>query len=439
MSQLSSESENVITPEVLKNGIHALILMNMQRSRDWSVRNRQRTVSLQRPVYMRDFRTLKSALPVWKKEDKAPISAVLEQTPTIKKSNAANPDTTKKSNLAKVNFINSKYESTRGRRVDQKIKVEDFFEDDIPICSNPITVKRVFNENNKNVDKIDIIIEGTRLRKLLRAVMSTYLKHEFKSTFEKPEITLSKPFVPLGYNWEQLQAATTSAEILQEHGNDSVDDLKNLLDLVYRLAPEDIDMWKNVKDSKTILKRYLYCIYRPGSLVVANFRDHNVQLMKVHHIGAGSTANRNDTQSVFCQGYDWNGKSLERVRYEFPMPKMEQDEQFKVRDLPYYPIEMYEDKDGINKSDEFKQNLIDRGQKFEKLCDRQGDGGRKYTYKGHFQVEGDLRSGLLSNRSSRSIPLYSELTALLRGSSDRDDNLRPNLAVWSSISEIALY
>ena len=130
------------------------------------------------------------------KEDKPPISAVLEQTPIIKKSNAANPDTTKKSNLAKVNFINSKYESTRGRRVDQKIKVEDFFEDDIPIYSNPITVKRVFKENNKNVDKIDIIIEGIGLRKLLRAVMSTYLKHEFKSTFEKPEISLSKPFMP---------------------------------------------------------------------------------------------------------------------------------------------------------------------------------------------------------------------------------------------------
>ena len=258
------------------------------------------------------------------------------------------------------------------------------------------------------------------------------------SWFEKPEITLSKPFMPLGYNWERLQAATTSAKILQEHGNDSVGDLKDLLDLVYRLAP-DIDMWKNVKDSKAILKRYLYCIYRPGSLVVANFRDHHVQLMKVHHIGAGSTANRNDTQSVFCQGYDWNGKSLERVRYEFPMPKMEKDEQFKVTDLPCYPIEMYEDKDGINEADELKQKLVNRGRKFEKLCDRQDDGGRKYTYKGHFQVEGDLRSGLLSNRSSRSIPFHSELTAFLRGSSDRDGNLQPNLAVCSSISEIALH
>ena len=375
------------------------------------------------------------------KEDVPSIMALLEQTKTMKKSNAANPDTTKKSNLAKVNFINSKYDSTKGRRVDTTLELEDFFEDDIPSYSNPITVKRVFKENNKNVDKIDIIIEGDGLRKLLQAVMSTYLKHEFKSTFEKPEVTLSKPFLPLGYNWEQLQYAATSAEILQEHDKDSVDDLRNLLDLVYRLAPEDIDMWKNVKDSKTILRRYLYCIYRPGSLVVANFRDHQAQLMKVHHIGAGSTANRNDTQSVFCQGYDWNGKSLERVRYEFPMPKMEQDEQFKVRDLPCYPIEMYEDKDGINKADELKQNLINRGRKFEKLCDRQDDGGRKYTYKGHFQVEGDLRSGLLSNRSSRSIPLHisSELTAFLRASSDRDGNLQPILAVWSSISEIALY
>ena len=373
------------------------------------------------------------------KEDKPPFSAVLEQTPTKKKSNAANPETTKKSNLANVNFINSKYDPTKSRRVDQNVKMGDFFEDDIPIESNPITVKRVFKENNKNVDKIDIIIEGTGLGKLLRAVMSTYLKHEFKSIFEKPEITLSKPFIPLGYNWEQLQAATTSPEILQEHGKDSVDDLKNLLDLVYRLAPEDIDMWQNVKDSKAILKRYLYCIFRPGDLVVASFRDHHVQLMKVHHIGAGSTANRNDTQSVFCQGYDWNGKSLERVRYEFPMPKMEQDEQFKVRDLPCYPIEMYEDKDGVNKADELKQNLINRGQKFEKLCDRQDNGGRKYTYKGHFQVEGDLRSGLLSNQSSRSTTLHSELTAFLRGSSDRDSNLQPNLAVWLSISEIALY
>lgn len=358
-------------------------------------------------------------------ETQASILAVLEHRSVSKKDSKA----------TKINFIDQKFDATKGKRVDQE--VEDFFEDDAPTYSNPISARRVFKDDNKSVDKIDIIIEGSGLRKLLQGVLSTYLKHEFKSTFEKPEITLSQPFIPLEYNWEQLQAATTTPEILQEYGNESLEDLKTLLDLVYRLAPKNIDTWKNVKDSKTIMKRFLHSIFRPGNLVVATIRDRHVQLMKVHHFGAGSTANHNDTSSVFCEGYDWNGKTLERVRYEFPLPKMERDEQFKVRDLPCYPIEMYEDMDGVNKADELKQDLIKRGQKFEKLCMRQDEGGRKHIYEGHFQVEGDLRSGLLSNQSSRSVTLHNELSAFLRGSFVRDRNVQANLAVWSSISGIA--
>ena len=342
----------------------------------------------------------------------------------------------KKFTTAKINFIDNRFDSAKGKRVDQE--VEDFFEDDTPSHSNPITAKRVFREDNMGVEKTDIIIEGLGLRKLLQSVLSTYLQHEFKNTFEKPAITLSKPFIPLEYNWKELQAATTSSEILQEHGKESVEDLNTLLNLVYRLAPKYVDTRKNVKTSKTIQKNYLHCIFRPGSLVVATFRDRHTQLMKVHHFGAGSTANHNDTSSVFCEGYDWNGKTLDRVRYEFPMPKMATEELFPLRDLPCYPLEMYEDMDGLNKADELKQTLIKRGQKFEKLCNSQHQGGNKYMYKGQFQVEGDLRSGLLSNHPPRSGTLHNDLYTFLSRSYIRDGNTQAHLAVRFPIHEVML-
>ena len=370
-----------------------------------------------------NYRNLESRIARLESGILPPFSTPSERNPASKKPKAA-----------KINFIDNKFDSIKGKRVDKE--VEDFFEDDAPTYSNPITAKRVFREDNKSVEKTDIIIEGPGLRKLLRSVLSTYLQHEFKTTFERPEITLSKPFIPLEYNWKELQTATTSTKVLQEHGKESVEDLKTLLELVYRLAPKYVDTRENVKTSKTVQKKYLHCIFKPGSLVVATFRDRHYQLLKVHHFGAGSTANHNDTSSVFCEGYDWNGKTLDRVRYEFPMPKMAPEELFPLRDLPCYPLEMYEDMDGINKADELKQTLIKRGQRFEKLCSSQHQGGDKYKYKGHFQVEGDLRSGLLSNHSARSGTLHNDLYAFLNRPYIRDGSNQVHLAVRMPIGDM---
>jgi hypothetical protein len=123
-------------------------------------------------------------------------------------------------------------------------------------------------------------------------------------------------------------------------------------------------------------------------------------------------------------------KKLERLRYEFPMPKMDSTEQFRVRDLPCYPIEMYEDTDGVNGIEKLKKNLIKRGQRFEELCTSQQEGGRKYQYFGQFQVEGDLRSGPMPIYS-RTSNLHADFAAILRSSSRRLMTLQSPLAVWS--------
>ena len=336
---------------------------------------------------------------------------------------------------ARIAFIDSKFDKKKGKRVDQE--VEDFFDDTAP-CNNPITARRTFNDDNLSVYKIDIIINGGGLRNLLKDVLSTYLQHEFKSLFEKNEVVLPDPFIPLTYNWEQLQAATKDPEIQKDHGHENVDDLKRLLGLVYRLAPEYVDMRDNIKRSKTVMERFLHCIFKPGSLVVATFRDQNAQLMKVHHYGAGSIANTLDTSSVFCEGYDWNGKKLVRLRYEFPMPKMVPNEQYKVRDLPCFPLDMYEDLNGANKSEELKAELIKRGQRFEKLCAMANGEGRKHGYSGQFQVEGDLRSGLWSNHTSRSFPSFLDPPGFNRGKPIRSANFQVPLAVMICSLEVRL-
>jgi hypothetical protein len=219
---------------------------------------------------------------------------------------------------------------------------------------------------------------------------------------------------------------------LEKYGRESVDELTHLLDLVNRLSPESTHILSNIRDSKAVMKQYLYSLFKPGTLVVTMPSNDNIQLMKVHHFGAGSAANNNNTSSVFCDGYDWDGKKLERLRYEFPMPKMESTEQFRVRDLPCYPIEMYEDTEGFNGIEELKKDLIKRGQRFEELCTSQQEGGREYRYVGQVQVEGDLRSGPMPNYSRLS-DFPPDFAAILRSSSRRSVNLQSPLAVCSYI------
>ena len=324
----------------------------------------------------------------------------------------------------KILFIVSKID--KGRRIDKE--VEDLVEDDAPSSLHPIAVKSVFNDDGTKIDETQIIIRGSGLRSLLKCELSTYLKHEFRSTFEKKEIILSKPFLPLEYNWEQLQAATKDPKSLEKYGRESVDELTHLLKLVDRLSPESTQILSNIRDSKAVMKQYLYSLFKPGTIVVTMPSDNNIQLMKVHHFGAGAIVNDNNTSSVFCDGYDWDGKKLERLRYEFPMPKMESTEQFRVRDLPCYPIEMYEDTDGVNGKEELEKNLIKRGQRFEELCTSKQERGRKYQYVRQFQVEGDLRSGLMPSYHRLS-DHPSDVQAFIR----RSMNLQSPLPVWSYI------
>jgi hypothetical protein len=215
----------------------------------------------------------------------------------------------KKREDAKTVFIVSKFD--KGRRIDEE--VEDLVKDDAPNSLRPIVAKTVFSDDGTKIDETQIIIRGSGLRSLLQCVLSTYLKHEFWSTFEKKEIILSKPFIPLEYNWEQLQAATEDPKILEKYGRESVDELSHLLDLVDRLSPESTQILSNIRDSKAVMKQHLYSLFKPGTLVVTMPSNDNIQLMKVHHFGAGSTANNNNTSSVFCEGYDWDGKKIRKA------------------------------------------------------------------------------------------------------------------------------
>lgn len=299
------------------------------------------------------------------------------------------PTIAKKLADTKTRFIDSKFVESKGRRID--IEVEEFIDEDSHETRQPITAKRIFSDDNTRIEKTQIIISSTGLGNLLRDVLDRYLKHEFQSIFDKNEIVLSNPFIPLEHNWELLQNATTEKKVLQKHGRECVSELKELLNLVHRWAPECTQMWSAIRDSKTVMKEHLYSMFKPGNLVVAMHSDNYAQLMKVHHYGAGSTANLSGTSSVFCEGFDWNGRKLERLRYEFSMPEMESTEQFKVRDLPCCPVEFYEDERGANGIEDLKKSLIKRGQRFEEVCIAQHERKRTYNYLGKFQVEGGLR------------------------------------------------
>ena len=328
---------------------------------------------------------------------------------------------------ARVCFIENKYDRIKGRRVDNE--VEDFIDGVISDTHFSITARKIFNNDNMTIDRTEIIIRNQGLLALLREVLSPYLKHEFQALFEKKELLLSNPFIPIVYNWEELQAATTNADLLRKYGSGDVGDLKQVLDLVERIVPDITGSWNNILLSKSVMQKYLFTMFKPGNIVITRPQGDHLQLMKVHHYGAGSTYNPNGTSSVFCEGYDWNGERLERLRYEFPMPKIDHSELIAIRDLPCYPLEMYEDEQGVRSDKALRKRLIERGRKFETLCFSQDKVRSRYQYEGQFQAEGDLRSGLMLTN------LELEMLETLGTRRSKIAHLRQPAMVWLEIPE----
>ncbi|KAL6721020.1 hypothetical protein ACLMJK_000120 [Lecanora helva] len=326
--------------------------------------------------------------------------AALEMEPNLKNSKTSQiKEKATKPKHRNIAFFEIKYDKRTGKRTEEE--VDDLVEDDVSDGPQPIVVRRTFKGDSKTIDRTEVIIKSRRLNELLLDIMSSYLDHEFRQTFAQKTVVMESPFLALIFNWEQLRTATTDVQVLQKHGSEAIQELEDLLGITERLAPDYTQSLKNILQTKTVTKKYLFTLFKPGSLVVTMPHPNCPQLMKIHHFGAGSSMNVHDTSSVFCEGYDWNGTNLEKVRYEFPMPRMEATEQFRVRDLPCYPLALYEDELGDTGGRKLCQSLIARGQKFEKLCLLQSEMGRSYRYNGTFQVEGDLRTGLLS-----SLPRY---------------------------------
>ncbi len=119
-----------------------------------------------------------------------------------------NPSTKPEAKLAKgrsnfkTNFIYSRFDSKKGRWIDNE--VEGFSQEETYDTRHSIIAKRIFSEDNTKLNKRQIIIRSPGLKSLLRDILSLYLKHEFKSIFEKEKIVLTEPFIALNYNWKQL-------------------------------------------------------------------------------------------------------------------------------------------------------------------------------------------------------------------------------------------
>lgn len=239
-----------------------------------------------------------------------------------------------------------------------------------------ITYRRITNERKCLGEECDIPLQG--LKYLLRDTMT----HVERESFETASIGFDSPFSDIVYNWSALEKASKPQTTDENELRDARSDLKLLLDNVRISEPRKLKVYFKDRDShfraKTITFGTLWTLFKPGTKVLArpfmdewqmfevqtNWSYRNPPEMEEPDDGAGFDQFR--SFNLFCAGFDWDGKHFRRYTYGFKFEKFEGRRL--ISELKCFPIEYWSAGNSRVELSELKEELIERGKKFSRLC-----------------------------------------------------------------------
>ena len=229
--------------------------------------------------------------------------------------------------------------------------------------------------------KIGIILEGKELRKIMYTVMGKQLEHRQIRDWEEQEQIINQPMSNEIWYWNELSREAESGRG-SEQGRQ---DLQLLLKRLEDIERDSVKLIKTISSATRVRVRDLWCLFRPGTLVISKPFQGEPQLFKVHEHQYNET---NDAKifAVVAWAFSWTGTELIQEYYFIGIRRYKSlDEEVIINtDLPCYPLSYYRNSSGTYGSEAveaLKSKLLTRGREFRGLC-RASARGKRHTYDG---------------------------------------------------------
>ena len=183
--------------------------------------------------------------------------------------------------------------------------------------------------------------------------------------------------------WEELWEATRSSK--GSEGDREL--LRGFLEYISNLEPQGVKLAETISTATKVCVNDLWQLFRPGTWVLSKSYLDEPQVFRVKDIyhrenkeNFRSYYNRNGGMEqykfsfvVLAWAFGWRGTELVQEHYEFLMGYENSTDEKIITDLPCYPIEYHKDGEGHHGSPivaALEQQLVERGQLFEKLCEK---------------------------------------------------------------------
>lgn len=256
----------------------------------------------------------------------------------------------------------------------------------------------IFDSTSRRDNESEINITNPDLWNLLKMHLRWYPYHIFSDS----PVTLSSPYEPIVFSWDQL------LEVASSPGADSdrqaKDDLKLLLDTISggSSGDEKLDKFFKMRDNyknqqqETIQFDDLWTIFPPGTLIYGKPFQNEDQVFVVRDNNMTWPKWNDDTSEHFpwaleAWSYDWKEGSFGRSSFILSFEHF--DGHRPVTALKYYPFKMHKDREAV------QSKLIERGKLFQQYCNAK-DESRMFDYKGDAIPEKKGFSGMKGDEVS---------------------------------------
>ena len=250
--------------------------------------------------------------------------------------------------------------------------------------SNIAFVVKEFWNKEKTKENTTIIIKGEDLRKVMYDVMGNLLEHYQYRNWVAQEQTIDEAVNELWY-WNELSGAARSSSGSKQ----GREDLQLLLDHLSDLQLEDVKLVKSIGSVTKIFAKDLWCLFRPGTLVIAKPYQDEPQLFRVHNCEFKDGVDEK-VFVVIAWAFSWTGTELIQEYYKFIVQEYSKDnKEITITDLPCYPLQYYKNSEGAygpEAVEGLKSKLLTRGRAFHGLC-RESVYGRQHTYDGELLTD----------------------------------------------------
>jgi hypothetical protein len=195
-------------------------------------------------------------------------------------------------------------------------------------------------------------IRSKSLLDLMTSVMCNMIDHERATIWRKLPVVVQTTNKLLLHCFEDLDRVSKARENRDQAAQQA---LRQLLDDVQYIESDFVRAQDSLKNEQALRYDDIWFLFKPGSYIVGWPFEESPQIFVVHGYNL-----REDTFTVVCWAYGWDGNDLVRLYYEFTIRIYQGVKS--VTDLPCYPVELFSDPEKL------REQLIERGKEFWKYC-----------------------------------------------------------------------